>query len=108
MTWTLKFDPRPLTADESADIAAEVSAMQADRDEGMGCGPAAHEYLVVGEGTKRRVYLTGMVKGAPRFAAGTGGRTNSTRFTTRAQADTAAAAAQQGDRYGYTWTARIA
>lgn len=65
-------------------------------------------YLVVGEGTKRRVYLTRFAADdSPRFKAGPPGRTTALRFADRATAETAAARAQARDPYGYRWHSTI-
>lgn len=62
------------------------------------------EYLIVGEGVRRRVYLSHFgPDGRPRFKAGPPGRTNALRFPDRPMAEAAAARAQSGDSYGYDW-----
>ncbi len=62
------------------------------------------EYVVVGEGTRRRVYLSHFGSdGCARFKTGSPGRTNALRFPDRPMAEAAAARAQSGDPCGYTW-----
>lgn len=64
------------------------------------------EYLIIGEGRRRRVYLSHFgADGSARFKAGPPGRAHALRFPDRTMAEAAADRARTHDIYDFDWHA---